>query len=117
MRLGMWALKVTHWRSEEFRRVGWLLVVGFPVSFLLLLLTFTFLSYLVELVPSGTLALKRSHCVDAVSPLTEPGDGLALVHIYIQEKHTHTHSATHLLTHIYLHAFDSIFFYHIYVSL
>jgi len=73
------------------------MVVGFRCV-LLSLLTFTFLSYLVELVSSGTFALKRSHCVDAVSPLTEAGDGLALVHICIQNKHTL--GDTHLFAYI-----------------
>lgn len=46
-----------------------------------LLLTFTFLRDLVELVPSGAFTFKRSNSVDTISALTDARDGLALIHI------------------------------------
>lgn len=61
----------------------WTLLVNMAVR---LCLTVTFLGDLVELVPGGTFALEGPHRVDAVSSLTDAGDGLALVHVC-----THTH--------------------------
>jgi hypothetical protein len=45
------------------------------------ILTFTFLSGFTLLVTSWTSALKRAHCVDTVSSLAYPWNGLAFINI------------------------------------
>lgn len=45
-------------------------------------LTITFLCYFIKLVSSWAFALKRSNSINTISPLTDPRDGLAFIHIY-----------------------------------
>lgn len=44
-------------------------------------LTIAFLCYFIKLVSSWAFALKRSNSINAISPLTDPRDGLAFIHI------------------------------------
>lgn len=63
-----------------------------------LILTFTFLRDLIELVPCRAFALKGSDRVDTVSSLTDARDGLALIHICTYRAyhyHIHTHTGIH----------------------
>lgn len=52
-----------------------------------LILTFTFLRDLIELVPGGTFAFKGSHSVQTVPPVTYARDGLALIHVCTYKKY------------------------------
>lgn len=54
-------------------------------------LTVAFLCHFIKLVSSWAFALKRSNSINAISPLTDPRDGLAFIHIYhIKEEKTPT---------------------------
>lgn len=57
----------------------------FPLRFqkkVLKVLTITFLCHFIKLVSSWAFALKRSNSINAISPLTDPRDALAFIHIY-----------------------------------
>lgn len=54
-------------------------------------LTIAFLCHFIKLVSSWAFALKRSNSINAISPLTDPRDSLAFIHIYHIKKKKKNH--------------------------